>query len=286
MKNENAKVRLMSDPDLIYGVIAGPVWQDECGHGGYVASYEYLRGKYDLYVFDNPIHDQSVCIRYGKEPPEYYSIYKIGALFVPDPVYERAVRILELKGKIMWLSKLDKRLIKCKNLAFKAHHGQFRKYTPVPYINHPRQISEKVREWQHDLDSKQRLTMECAAWLHDTVEDCSEAFPDIKELIIEAQEDLPVLSLVMELTNPSGAFKGKLNRAARKQMDRDHLQQVSWEAKIIKIFDRTCNLRDMEGCDDGFRKLYAQESLQLYEIIEDADVELAAELLREIEKQS
>ena len=80
----------MMSLEIELGIIPGPVWAEECGHGGYVASYEYLDGKYDLYVFVGSLEKQSVCIRYGKEAPNYYSVHDIAA------------RILEWMGTISW----------------------------------------------------------------------------------------------------------------------------------------------------------------------------------------
>ena len=181
--------------------------------------------------------------------------------------------------------KTDKRLLACRNLAYKVHAGQFRKFDPVPYIKHPIDVYEMVeKNLLGKISNRQWLIMACVAYDHDTVEDCSTSFPNINELIQEAQDDLPVLPLVLELTNVSIPFKGKLNRAARKKMDRDHLKKASWEAKIIKMFDRICNLRDLRGSEEDFKRLYAQESRALLEVIKDADEGIAAILLQEIEK--
>src|SRR5690606_5988102 len=94
------------------------------------------------------------------------------------------------------------------------------------------------------LPYDQRILMGAAAWLHDVLEDCPHISPDE---IVEASGEA-VLKLVRELTNPSKGVKAP--RAVRKQMDRDHLKHVSWDAKIIKLFDRICNLRDLEQCPD------------------------------------
>ena len=177
---------------------------------------------------------------------------------------------------------MDERVKNCMDLAYKVHEGQFRKYKPVPYIVHPLEVWGLIRDWPHELEVRQRMTMECAALLHDSIEDCSEKFPKIRDLIKEAQKDLPVLQLVEELTNPSIAFKGRMNRAGRKKMDRDHLATVSWEAKMLKMWDRTCNLRNMAGADPDFVMLYTDESMALYEILKDADDYTASVLLQDI----
>lgn len=169
---------------------------------------------------------------------------------------------------------------KAKELATRAHYGQFRKYCdpPVPYVVHPLEVAERVS--QLDIADEQRKTkMICAAILHDVIEDC----PQISEQEIVNVCGLEVLLLVKELTNPSKGVKAP--RAVRKQMDRDHLKTVSLDAKIIKLIDRTVNIRDFDACNDvGFIRLYISESRQLLETIGDAHPELAAGLENEMQK--
>lgn len=120
------------------------------------------------------------------------------------------------------------------------------------------------------MPEKQWLLMARAAWLHDVKEDCPQITDE--EIIAAAGED--GFRLVCELTNPSK--NSKAPRRVRKQMDRDHLAHVSWEAKII---NRIANLRDMEKCPEkDFVALYANESRALYECLKDADEGLAKEL--------
>ena len=87
-----------------YGLIPGPNWTEECGHGGYIASYEYLGHWYDIYVFDSPHYGQAACIRYGNDAPEYYSFHSLSSLY-KNPgteIFDRAVSILEHYGQIHW----------------------------------------------------------------------------------------------------------------------------------------------------------------------------------------
>ncbi len=53
-----------------------------------------------------------------------------------------------------------------KEFATRAHAGQLRKYTRLPYIVHPAAVETIVRGVPHDN------AMLAAAWLHDVVEDC------------------------------------------------------------------------------------------------------------------
>lgn len=168
---------------------------------------------------------------------------------------------------------MDQQLFDCMNLAWEAHDGQTRKYNGAPYIVHPGEVYSRVAWWRA-LPLKQWLLMARAAWLHDVGEDCPHVSD--KRLIDAAGED--GFNLICELTNPSKGSSAP--RRDRKQMDRDHLAKASWEAKIIKMFDRIANLRDMKQCPDkSFLALYASESRMLLDVVKDADTRLADELL-------
>ena len=69
--------------EIELGIIPGPIWTEACGHGGYVASYEYIHQRLDLYVYQKafPSGKQAVCIRYGNDAPEYLSFHDIPTLF-------------------------------------------------------------------------------------------------------------------------------------------------------------------------------------------------------------
>jgi len=184
------------------------------------------------------------------------------------------------------VEELMNKIQRAEALAAVAHHGQSRKYSGDPYIVHPIQVHQKVAEFLKSLGyefpneetEKQRITMECAAHLHDVLEDC----PHISEREIVDFTDVDVLKLVKELTNPSKGSKA--SRSVRKQMDRDHLRHVSWEAKVIKLIDRTCNLGDLQLCpDNGFVRLYANESRLLLECLNGTHLVLESELLKAIE---
>jgi (p)ppGpp synthase/HD superfamily hydrolase len=172
-------------------------------------------------------------------------------------------------------------ILRAKNLATEAHAGQFRKNSGIPYITHPERVANKVREWATINRADPEILIK-AAWTHDVLEDC----PQIsKEQFIHAT-DQATYDLVLELTNPSKGSNAP--RAVRKQMDRDHLKNVSFHAKIIKLIDRIENLKDtlneMNESNFKFAQLYASESRLLLDCIKDADEGLANELLSLIEK--
>lgn len=153
-------------------------------------------------------------------------------------------------------------------LACTAHENQRRKYyTNVPYIVHPCRVATRVESVRGVTD-----VMIAAAWLHDVVEDTN-----VRPDEIEAACGLDVRTLVGWLTNPS---KGSpLPRAQRKAMDRDHLAQAPWAARVIKLIDRTDNLNDMYLAPFAFAKMYHAESMALLEVLRGTDLYLEQEYI-------
>jgi len=169
-------------------------------------------------------------------------------------------------------------ILKAARLARKAHGGQTRKHNGLPYDAHVSRVAGRVAT--HDIACEESVA---AAFLHDVKEDTSYTFDDIlTELHDERAED--VLDLVRELTNPS---KGsRLSRTERKCMDRDHLSNVSYEAKVIKLIDRCDNLMEILSNwtrltidEKNFVQLYVEESILLAKVIGHADERLEEELM-------
>lgn len=141
---------------------------------------------------------------------------------------------------------------RARELAHRAHAGQYRKLSGHPYIVHPESVFLKIETLGFGNED-----MLCAALLHDVLEDC----PQVTEAEILEATNQKTLKLVKELTNPS---KGsKLSRADRKKMDRNHIKDISGSAKYIKLADRIDNLKDMAGMERPFLNLYAFESALL-----------------------
>ena len=64
------------------------------------------------------------------------------------------------------------RVVSAENIAWRVHDGMVTK-TGEPYINHPRRVVAnvvKIPDWGIFSDAE-REALECAAWLHDVVED-------------------------------------------------------------------------------------------------------------------
>lgn len=121
-----------------------------------------------------------------------------------------------------------------KALSFAAykHRHQLRKGSkPFPYINHPIAVADLlVRTGNvHDAETI------AAALLHDTVEDTETTLEELEA------EFGPVISrLVAELSDDK-----RLPKQERKQRQVEHAPTLSPRARLVKLADKTCNLRDV-----------------------------------------
>lgn len=173
----------------------------------------------------------------------------------------------------------DNLIILAAQFARLAHLTQKRE-DGTPYIYHPMRVAGNV-----SMHIGATETMVTAAWLHDVVEDCG-----VQPITLEKKFGLVVSDMVMELTNPSQILKLKeqgVSRKQRKKIDLEHIMKISRDAQIIKMYDRIDNLLDKPKHSDGeWRKKYAQESMDLYDVVKDADETLANTLLKAIQRIS
>ena len=133
------------------------------------------------------------------------------------------------------------RLAAALDYAAHQHRNQRRKgEEAVPYINHPISLL-------HVLAVEAQITdadVLCAAVLHDVIEDCAS---DAAERAVRAAEieklcGPRVLQIVMEVTDDQTRTK-----ADRKQAQIEHARHLSHAAKLVKLADKTVNLRDVAG---------------------------------------
>jgi guanosine-3',5'-bis(diphosphate) 3'-pyrophosphohydrolase len=100
-----------------------------------------------------------------------------------------------------------------------------------PYVNHLTEVAELVARATDGRD----FEVVVAAVLHDTVEDTDTGFEEIASLFGPR-----VAALVAEVTDDT-----TLPNAERKQAQVEHATHASPSAKIIKLADKTSNLRAM-----------------------------------------
>lgn len=119
-------------------------------------------------------------------------------------------------------------------LAARAHEGQNRKGTPIPYITHPVAVAGLVAQFGGDEDQQ------IAGLLHDVLEDGGPQFaPEI------AQTFGPrVLAMVEGCTDgvPDAAGE-KAPWAERKQAYLSHLAQASADVLMVSGCDKLSNAR-------------------------------------------
>ena len=121
-------------------------------------------------------------------------------------------------------------------LAFAAHkhRDQRRKDAAAsPYINHPIALANVlVRE-----GAVSEPEVVAAALLHDTLEDTQTSPAELRTAFGER-----VAHIVAEVTDDKS-----LPKADRKRLQIEHAAAISREAKLVKLADKICNLRDMAG---------------------------------------
>lgn len=118
-------------------------------------------------------------------------------------------------------------------LAFAAHkhRDQRRKDAAAsPYINHPIALAQLLSATGID----DTLVLQ-AALLHDTLEDTQTTFDELS-----ARFGPAVAGVVAEVSDDK-----TLEKAARKQAQIDSAPHKSQAAALVKLADKTCNLRDV-----------------------------------------
>jgi guanosine-3',5'-bis(diphosphate) 3'-pyrophosphohydrolase len=119
-------------------------------------------------------------------------------------------------------------------LAFAAHkHRDQRRKDPEasPYINHPIALADVLVNEGGVRD----VEVLCAALLHDTVEDTATTPQELEETFGPR-----IARIVAEVTDDKS-----LAKAERKRLQVEHAAALSPEAKLVKLADKICNLRDV-----------------------------------------
>ena len=119
-------------------------------------------------------------------------------------------------------------------IAFAAdkHRRQRRKDAEAsPYINHPIALA-RVLTVEAGLTDPVLLA---AAVLHDTLEDTETTYEELRERF-----GATVASVVLEVTDDK-----TLDKADRKRLQIEHAAGISRRAKLVKLADKICNVRDV-----------------------------------------
>jgi len=123
-------------------------------------------------------------------------------------------------------------LLKAFRFAADKHRQQRRKDSDKsPYINHPIEVVQLL--W--DVGGVRDRDVLLAAILHDTVEDTGTLPEEITNLFGEA-----VTSYVLEVTDDKS-----LPKEERKRLQIVEAPHKSYGAKLIKLADKACNVRNL-----------------------------------------
>ena len=159
--------------------------------------------------------------------------------------------VLETSGKNYNMSKIYDAFV----YACEMHDGQFRN-SGEPYIVHPISVAEIAAALGLDTDSI------CAAFLHDTIEDCSDK-TDLNKLKSKFGEDVALL--VDGLTKLEDiAIEDK--EEAQMENIRKMLLAMSRDIRVIfiKLCDRLHNMRTLDAKPEHKRRKTALETMHVY----------------------
>ena len=164
---------------------------------------------------------------------------------------DKLFSMLRTSGKNYDLEKIQKAY----EYADKLHEGQFRN-SGDPYISHPIAVAEIVASLGLDTDSI------CAAFLHDTVEDC----PDKTNLgILRSLFGESVAMLVDGLTKLEN-INIQDKEEAQMENIRKMLLAMSKDIRVIfiKLCDRLHNMRTLSAKPEHKRRTTALETMNVY----------------------
>ena len=119
-------------------------------------------------------------------------------------------------------------------LAFAAdkHRNQRRKDAEAsPYINHPIALARVLTDAGGVTDP----VVLAAAVLHDTIEDTQTTIEELRDHFGDE-----ITAVVQEVTDDKA-----LGKAERKRLQVEHAPRLSNRAKLVKLADKICNVRDV-----------------------------------------
>lgn len=134
--------------------------------------------------------------------------------------------------------------------ASEKHNGQVRKGTkPIPYINHPINVSHMISEYMKNDDEVEIYKI--AAVLHDTLEDSDATYEEEAELFGKEVADI-VLSVTSDKVKQKEL--GKSIYLSKKMLD------MNDKSLILKLCDRLDNVSGLDVVSEEFNEKYIKET--------------------------
>ena len=146
-------------------------------------------------------------------------------------------------------------IIDALGFAARKHRDQRRKdHVASPYINHPIALVEVLCNEAGVME----VDVLCAALLHDTIEDTQTTPAEL-----DAAFGPEVCAIVLEVTDDKA-----LPKVARKRAQVEHAGHARRQARLVKLADKICNLRDVArsppvGWDLARRQAYFDWGLEV-----------------------
>jgi len=124
-------------------------------------------------------------------------------------------------------------VIKATQFAADKHKNQRRKDADAsPYINHPIALANVLSNEGGITDP----VVLCAALLHDTLEDTETTADELR-----AHFGDEITSIVLDVTDD----KSIKDKQKRKELQVEQAPHIAPKAKLVKLADKICNLRDI-----------------------------------------
>jgi len=123
-------------------------------------------------------------------------------------------------------------VVRAAYFAAEKHKDQRRRdVDATPYINHPLELASILID-EGGIDDAVTI---CAALLHDTIEDTNTTHEELAALFGKEIADI-----VLEVSDDKS-----LDAATRKRLEKEHAPHLSYRAKLVKLADKTANIRDI-----------------------------------------
>ena len=146
--------------------------------------------------------------------------------------------------------------------AARAHKGQLRKDRRTPYVSHVVRVCFVVRH-VFGCDDLQVLM---AAILHDTIEDTTTDYDDLRELFEDPNS--PVAEWVALLSKDK-----RMPEPAREARYQEALATAPWPVKLCKLADLFDNLLDSEHLPPDKRAKLLRRSSEVLQVLMDSGLE-------------
>jgi (p)ppGpp synthase/HD superfamily hydrolase len=133
--------------------------------------------------------------------------------------------------------------------ATQRHFGQKRKYlSEIPAIEHPSSVANRIAEFTSNPE------IIAAAFLHDTLEDTTTTFEELKQRF-----GVRIAQLVLELTSD----KDQSHRQGKAVYLSEKINHMSPAARLVKWADREHNVSELALCPLNFAQTYADQTLYI-----------------------